>query len=257
MPLHEDTKLPLDFSDFEKNYNYAFEFNYNFPLFRLVKTLIRKRGKPVTVLDIGCGTGIGRNREMQHEIRILTDHYWGVEPDTDVDHEQGLFDRVAPTLLEDSDIPANSIDIAYAFMVMEHVENPEGFLKKVNEVLKPGGVFIFGSPNRHSFFGIMAVWTEKLKIADFLLSLIHTKDTLEHHYPLAYKINTAKDIRQHSEAAGLRARVAYCESPATLRTYFKGPLEIFRKLIVLKRRKIRSPKSLCHIYGYIEKPAEG
>lgn len=256
MSLPESTNQPLSFDQFEQGYNYADQFRYNQPFFRILKDEVARRQGPVTLLDIGCGTGIGRNVEMQRELRKLAGTYWGVEPDTGVQIEDGIFDHVHRALLEDADVPENSVDIAYAFMVMEHVVNPEGFLEKINKVLKPGGLFIFCSPNKHSFFGRLAYWTDKLKVADLLLGMLHSEDTLEHHYALAYKINTASDINKHARANRLTARVGYCEHTNAMRNYLKGPLKLLGLPLAAKRKLIKKPASLCHIYGYIEKPGE-
>lgn len=254
MSLPSDTEPPLDFDDFERRYNYGPEFRYNAPFFRIVRTLIQKKGSSATVLDIGCGEGIGRNKPMQHELRKVAGQYWGVEPDGEVEIEPGLFDRVERDLLEDAKLPENSVDVAYSFMVMEHVMDPDGFLKEIERVLKPGGVFVFATPNKHHMFGFCAYWADKLGIADFILGLIHKKDTLEHHYPLAYKINTAKQIRARAAAAGLDVRIGYCESTSSLRNYLKGPLNVFRWCLGAKREVWKQRSALCHIYGYLQKP---
>lgn len=254
MGLPEHTSEPLRFDDFERGYNYDRQYTYNRPFYRIVKTLIQDRNQPATVLDIGCGTGIGRNKDMQRELRKAASVYWGVEPDTEVEIEDGLFDRVERCLLEDADLPPNSVDVAYAFMVMEHVQDPEGFLRKVQTLLKPGGVFVFASPNARHFFGIVTYWSHKLHIDQLLLGLVQSKETMEHHYPLAYKINTAALIREHAAAAGLEARVGYCESPTGLRSYLKGPLKLIRWCLIAKRRVLKKPGVLCHIYGHFKKP---
>ena len=254
MSLPSDTQPPLHFDDFERRYNYSVEFRYNAPFFRIVRTLIEKKGPDTVVLDIGCGEGIGRNRQMQRELRKVTGTYWGVEPDSDIQVEPGLFDRIEHALLEDAKLPAESVDVAYSFMVMEHVQDPDGFLKELYRVLKPGGVFVFATPNKYHFFGFVAYWTDKLGIADFILGLIHKKDTLEHHYPLAYKINTAGQIKERAADVGFKARVGYCETPASLQNYLRGPLKIIRGGLILKRRIWKQRSALCHIYGYLEKP---
>ncbi|MFN3167562.1 MAG: methyltransferase domain-containing protein [Phycisphaeraceae bacterium] len=257
MSLPSDTEPPLRFEDFEDRYNYGVEFRYNAPFFRIVRTLIEEKGASATVLDIGCGEGIGRNRQMQRELRKVAGTYWGVEPDTEVELEPGLFDRVEHALLEDAGLPDNSVDVAYSFMVMEHVQDPDGFLKELGRILKPGGVFVFATPNKHHLFGFLAYWTDKLGIADFILGLIHKKDTLEHHYPLAYKINTAGQIRARAKAAGLEARVGYCETPASLQNYLRGPLKLIRGCLIVKRRIWKQRSALCHIYGWLRKPDAG
>jgi ubiquinone/menaquinone biosynthesis C-methylase UbiE len=41
-----------------------------------------------------------------------------------------------------------SIDVAISFETIEHVPDPEGMLKNMHRVLKPGGLFVVSTPNR-------------------------------------------------------------------------------------------------------------
>ncbi|QPF83001.1 class I SAM-dependent methyltransferase [Bradyrhizobium genosp. L] len=48
------------------------------------------------------------------------------------------------------DLPADAakVDIAVSYMVMEHVEDDVGFIRKLSEFVKPGGMVILGVPGR-------------------------------------------------------------------------------------------------------------
>lgn len=45
------------------------------------------------------------------------------------------------------DVPSGSFDAAFAWMVVEHLENPAVVLRKVAAALRPGGYFVFSAPN--------------------------------------------------------------------------------------------------------------
>ena len=45
------------------------------------------------------------------------------------------------------DVADNSVDVIVSLQVIEHLYEPEIFIKEVYRVLKPGGVFMFTTPN--------------------------------------------------------------------------------------------------------------
>lgn len=61
-------------------------------------------------------------------------------------------------LIENGVVPLESeiFDIVYSDYVLEHVEHPEQFLREVARVLKPGGSFLFRTPNVYHYTAIVA-----------------------------------------------------------------------------------------------------
>jgi SAM-dependent methyltransferase len=49
--------------------------------------------------------------------------------------------------LQDTEIPENFFDVATAWHVLEHFDDPEENLKKIYRILKPGGYFFVAVPN--------------------------------------------------------------------------------------------------------------
>src|SRR5690606_29078027 len=97
-----------------------------------------------------CGKGIGRSVQLQREIQVKTGEFWGLEPDESVKAPEGLYFNYQHALMETAVLPESYFDIAYSSMVMEHVENPAPFLTAVARCLKPGGVYLFLTPNEES-----------------------------------------------------------------------------------------------------------
>jgi SAM-dependent methyltransferase len=101
------------------------------------------------VIDVGCGHGIGTYYlASQGAGRVL-----GVDSDPDaieysVRHylrenlQFEFMDAVHPTL------PRDEFDVAVSFEVLEHVNDPEGYLIGVRDTLRPGGRFFLSTPNR-------------------------------------------------------------------------------------------------------------
>ena len=107
----------------------------------------RDTSRRLGFLDIGCGSGAS--------VRAATDLGWdaiGIDIDPQLVREgrdQLKVDlRCVPVL--DSDLPLNEFDFVKLRDVVEHLPNPCDVLAKVRELLAPGGVALFITPNEGS-----------------------------------------------------------------------------------------------------------
>ena len=110
----------------------------------LSEVLQRAKGR---VLDIGCGSG-----STIEELRRLGCEVYGIEPNPKAAQaciEKGL--NVTCGVLNSIDYPDNFFDTVIMWHVIEHLPSPKNVLRKVYEILKPGGnVFIY-CPNADSY----------------------------------------------------------------------------------------------------------
>ncbi len=101
------------------------------------------RGK--VVADIGCGAGSFVDHIAQLAAEIVA-----IEPTGC--YQQSLrergYDVYGYTEKAVAARPA-SVDIAVAFQVIEHVEQPLQFLRSIGGLLKPGGLLVIATPNRN------------------------------------------------------------------------------------------------------------
>jgi len=238
--------------------------DYNFPnachfeiYMNLLESAIGELESP-TVLDIGCGSGIFRRHEFQDRLRPLIGTYWGLEPDLGIEFSGRPFDRVYPTMMENAfEIPDESINVAYSAMVLEHVDQPLKFLEAVKRVLKPGGMFIYCTPNSNSYFGIFCRVSRFFNADEFRRRKVKNKDAVdEYHYPIRYRMNSQKQLNSLGTKTGLISTVGFTESAAACRNYFPLALSPLFKLLKLKRNLIRNPKCLIHLIGMFEKPQQ-
>jgi SAM-dependent methyltransferase len=156
---------------------------------------LKTRRDKLTFLDIGCGRGFDGSSRLQRSLAEAAERYIGVEPDESVE----LGDVFAAThrcFFEDAPIEDESIDIAFAVMVLEHIPDPQKFWKKVHRVLRKGGCFWgFTVDARHWFF-LMSTLMEKLRVKDLYLNKLHGKRGEERYenYPVFYRINTPRQV---------------------------------------------------------------
>ncbi len=235
----------LSFDDLASRYNFQLTSNNRLPFTRLVIDECRARPRPIRVLDVGCGRGIGRRIEYTWAIREHCDELWGIEPDPGVKPDEGLFDRLECALMEDADVPENYFDVAYAYMVAEHVVNPKAFLSAIARCLRPGGVFISMTPCGRHYFTRTAKLLHTLKLDEGVLRIIRRGTVDDYHYPVAYRMNTERAVTDAAKASGFaEPKYAYLEGLGT-KGYMKGPLVLAYHALSLKRKLIKDPTCLA------------
>lgn len=234
------------FEELVGRYNFLTFSSYARVLASLLLGEIKKVSGPARVLDIGCGRGIGRQLEPQQEIHEAAGEFWGIEPDTSVQPTDGLFDNFQHALMETAELPENSFDLAYSSMVMEHVADPDAFLGALHRCLKPGGVYLFVTPNAKSFVPRITKLCHDCHIDEFVLRLVQgSQQVEEYHYPVEFKFNTPRLIESHAERKGFQPpEYAYIEGKGG-RSYFPGPLRLVYRLLVAKRKLIKNPRRLA------------
>jgi SAM-dependent methyltransferase len=251
---HDD----LTFEELGARYNYDLTSDRRRILVRLLIKECGKRQHPIRALDIGCGTGIseeeGVNAEYLRAFRAHVDELWGVEPDESVTPTHGLIDHFQHATLEAAKLPENYFDIAYSYFVMEHVENPALFLQHVFRCLRPGGVYIFITPNGRHYFTKIAKFLKAVHLDELILRLVRGKSVAGYHYPVQYRVNTPRQIdRLASEQKFERPEYAFIERGGP-RPYFRGPFLVIYFTLVWKRRIYRSSKVLLELICRLKKP---
>lgn len=160
---------------------------------------LRRERDGIAVLDIGCGGGFDNDPRLQREIASVAESYVGVEPDEEIELEE-IFSEVHRSFFEDAELAEESIDLAFTVMVLEHIEHPELFWKKLHAVLRPGGVFWgFTMDSRHAFVYASSLF-EKLHIKDAYLNLLHGKrgERRYENYGVFYRSNNPRQIEKQT-----------------------------------------------------------
>jgi SAM-dependent methyltransferase len=119
---------------------------------RKLESIFRFAGRtPSTYLDVGCGDG--RFLESAADLGVDRAGIHGVELDERAvlaANELGL--NVKMCRVEEADhIPADSLDLATMFHVIEHVSDPRAVIRSLYGKIRPGGLFVLETPNTDSW----------------------------------------------------------------------------------------------------------
>jgi len=171
---------------------------------RIVHDLIladaeRLGGQP-TFLDIGCGKGFDTDVPLQRSLVNFAGKYIGIEPDTSI-AACDYIPELRRCRLEEADLPKESVHIAFAIMVLEHLSNPQPFWDCLRNVLVPGGVFWAMTVDARHWFARGSLWSEKLKLKELYLSWLLGRrgEQRYENYPVYYNCNTPQQVTTYAK----------------------------------------------------------
>ena len=154
-------------------------------------------------LDVGCGHTIVPDWAMpideQKRLVASAAMMVGVDVDESIALHPLLPNRVEATG-EAQPFRDESFDLVTANLVVEHVVNPQRFLAEIHRVLRPGGHFLFVTPNLLSplmFAAHIMPGNLVKRTAEFLESR-HEEDI----FPAHYRMNTAVAIGRLASETG-------------------------------------------------------
>ena len=203
------------------------------------------------ILDIGAGAGI----VQQMNFKGMVAKVCGIDLDPRVECNP-MLDEGKVSDAGHIPYPDAAFDVAFADNVMEHLTDPTAVLGEVCRVLRPGGVFLFKTPNKTHYMPLIARMTPH-RFHRFVNRLRGRAE--EDTFPTLYRANTAADVRKLAASAGLAVdRLERIEGrPEYLRitwpTYLLGAayervvntfdfLAIFRILLIAQLRKAANAK---------------
>ena len=151
------------------------------------------------VLDLGCGRG-GVVELFWRDVKLAA----GLDPDS-----PSLTEHRAPGMPvlrgvgEHLPFAADSFDLVVCLWVMEHMKEPLTVLREVSRVLRPGGHFVFLTPNlRHPLLLLNRIGKAVPLLQARLVSRFYGRSDAD-TFPLWYRANTAGTLRALAAASGL------------------------------------------------------
>jgi ubiquinone/menaquinone biosynthesis C-methylase UbiE len=198
------------------------------------------------ILDVGAGAGI----VQQMNFKGMVAKVCGIDLDPRVECNP-MLDEAKLSDAGRIPYPDATFDVAFADYVMEHLADPMAVLGEVYRVLRPGGVFLFKTPNKTHYMPTIARMTPH-RFHRFVNRLRGRAEA--DTFPTLYRANTVADVRKLAASAGFTVdRLERIEGrPEYLRitwpTYLVGAayervvnmfdfLAIFRILLIAQLRK--------------------
>jgi SAM-dependent methyltransferase len=103
-------------------------------------------------------------------------------------------------------LESGSFDVVSANMVLEHLDDPPTAFAEIARVLRPGGVFVFITPNvRNPIIGTASVLLHR-RVRRIAANIVESRD-MEHIFPTYYRANSTSAISSLAHKVGLRPEV--------------------------------------------------
>ncbi|MFA5356536.1 MAG: class I SAM-dependent methyltransferase [Candidatus Omnitrophota bacterium] len=178
--------------------------------------------KGKAVLDIGCGEGYG-----SHYLAGSAKNVTGIDYSKEaIEHAKNKYplDNLAfySVNIKELDSIKDKFDIICSFQVIEHLEDPGGFLGNVKGLLSPGGVFICSTPNRldaspNSDKPANRFHVKEYLFDEFMLLLGEYFDSVE---PLGLKRGRRLNLNRRLKKIGLFNFLPDCINP--VKRFYSG-----------------------------------
>jgi ubiquinone/menaquinone biosynthesis C-methylase UbiE len=205
-------------------------------------------------LDAGCGHGIfpSWKRDRGQSLVARAGFVVGMDCDCPSLWENRIVHSLVAGDLGKLPFPDSSFDMVSANMVVEHLSETDTVGQAVFQTLKPGGVFIFHTPNYLNYQTILAsMIPQRLKYR-----LIHWLEQREEKdaFPTHYRLNTPGTIRRAAERNGFVVKELRLVN-STPELFRLGPVVLLELLLiwVTEWRIFRSFRS--NIVVVLERPA--
>lgn len=222
------------------------------PQHHYLEALLNALSPGIRWLDLGCGHQILPWAMDLDEKTIVSRCGIAVGLDLDADslrNHASIADRV---LASGEQLPFRPgvFDLVTANMVVEHLTAPATVLGEVRRVLRPGGQFLFITPNLTSpYIRVAARTPDGVKKT---LARVFEGRAENDVFPTAYRMNTAESIRAAAEQAGFRVmRLEHRNSTAI--TAPLGPLAIPELLFIRALGSSRLEKFRINLLVALEK----
>jgi ubiquinone/menaquinone biosynthesis C-methylase UbiE len=168
------------------------------PATEVYEHLIRQKLRPgMRVLDLGCGRG-----GVLEQLGEAVSNPIGFDPDLISLREHRIAGLPRAAALADS-IPLRKscIDLIVCSWVLEHVADPGRVFGEIRRVLRPGGCFVFLTPNATSPIALMNRVLRPLQ--QTLVPRLYGRAESD-TFPVLYRANTLRRLTALATGTGLR-----------------------------------------------------
>ncbi len=205
-------------------------------------------------LDVGCGHQmfeswmLPEEQELSSRAQLLT----GIDLDWDGLAKHRTITQKVHGNIQRLPFVSESLDVIKANMVIVNVSAPDEVLREAYRLLRPGGLFIFHTPNvRCIAMAIASKLSQDLK--NLLASVLESRNA-EDVFPTFYLMNREEAIRQKAAQAGFEVQDLKAVSSSAI-TAMLGPFAVVELLYlrILELEQFRCLRS--NIIVTLRKPA--
>jgi SAM-dependent methyltransferase len=177
----------------DRSFYPEFRDNWDDELFR---EIVGRHLRPdALILDVGAGAGIVSQMDFRGQVARVV----GIDPDPRV-RDNPYLDEAYIGVAERTPFAEGSFDLVFADNVLEHIADPDEFLREVRRILKPGGLFLGKTPNRWHYVPLIARLTPHA-FHELVCSL--RGRAAANTFPTFYRLNSPAQIRRAAARAGL------------------------------------------------------
>jgi len=141
------------------NYTKAYEtWKRNHNILTYFQKLIKKKGKNIDILDIGCGNGY-HLFALHSRFDLSNSRLTGIDMDElDLVYAEKIKEELSIQNVQfqqadatNINLPNDSYDLILCSEVLEHIPHPEECIAEIQRLLKPDGVAVITTPNDDNF----------------------------------------------------------------------------------------------------------
>jgi len=171
------------------------------PATEVYEDLIRQHLRPgMRVLDLGCGRG-----GVFEQLGDLIEKPIGFDPDPASLREHRLPDLPRAVALADAlPLRAACLDMIVCSWVFEHLADPARVFAEAARTLRPGGCFVFLTPNATSLIALINRTLRPLQRG--LVPALYGRAEAD-TFPVRYRANTMAQIAALAAGAGLSCEI--------------------------------------------------
>jgi SAM-dependent methyltransferase len=176
----------------------------------------------MVILDLGAGAGIVEQMNFRGKVARVCGVDLDPRVETNVYLDEGRKSDAGEIPYADE-----SFDLVFCDNVFEHLDQPLHVFKEVARVLRPGGLFMFKTPNKWHYMPTIA----RLTPHGFHQFVNRLRGRAEvDTFPTCYRVNTRTDVKRFAQSADFDVeQIEYIEGrPEYLRmtapTYLIGML---------------------------------
>jgi SAM-dependent methyltransferase len=153
-----------------------------------------------SVLDLGCGRG-GVVELLWRDVKLAA----GLDPDalSLAEHRaEGM--PILRGVGEHLPFVDGAFDLIVSLWVLEHLSDPAAVMREVHRVLKPGGHFVFVTPNmRNPLMLANRIGKALPSLQRRLVPRVYGREEAD-TFRVQYRANTVGAIRTHAQTSGLQ-----------------------------------------------------